>query len=246
MIAFFICYSPFHAQRVLATLIARQGQKSQTSATLVFIFTMFTHISGVTYYLSATINPILYQVLSQKFRLAFKDTFGRCLPCVRVGVPEIIYSNIGGPGGGGVSSYKLSRTGSVYSNGSFRRASINFDLPATPSAIKKTNSVGHFSFNSSSTVPVTNAERCQIIGERVPLESKTLDGALNNINNSNGSAGLVVSNNNEHTLSGSLTVPNIVDSVGVSSLSNSTSSLSAGRDCSKAKNQFLLVPSFKF
>lgn len=259
MIAFFICYSPFHAQRVLATLIARQGQSSQASPTLVFIFTMFTHISGITYYLSATINPILYQVLSQKFRLAFRDTFGRCLPCVRMGVPEIVYSNIGGTGGvggaSGVSAYKLSRTGSVYSNGSFRRASINFDVPATPSTMKKTSSVGHFSFNSSPpTTPAAaaaagTAERCSTVGDRVPLDGD--GGALSKSVDGNVGDRLVVpttTTNTEPTLSSSLTVPNIVDAVGGSSRSNSTVSLPPGQHdrSAEATTQFLLVPSFKF
>lgn len=37
-----------------------------------------THVSGITYYLSATINPILYSILSLKFRGAFKDTLEEC------------------------------------------------------------------------------------------------------------------------------------------------------------------------
>ncbi|KAH9392547.1 G-protein coupled receptor, partial [Tyrophagus putrescentiae] len=112
VIAFFVCYSPFHAQRVLASMMTRYSLKSQT---YFFYHTLLNHISGITYYLSATMNPILYQVLSRKFRIAFRDTFGGCLPCLRTTLPEITYSNIVG----GASSYKLSRTGSFYSNGSF-------------------------------------------------------------------------------------------------------------------------------
>ena len=98
------------------------------SKTYYLYHVVLTHISGITYYLSATINPILYQVMSRKFRIAFKDTFGYCLPCLRSNLPEITYSTIVG----GVSSYKLSRTGSFYSNGSFRRSSINFEEFPTP------------------------------------------------------------------------------------------------------------------
>lgn len=129
VISFFFCYSPFHAQRVLASTMHRFNINSTT---VKYAYVILTHISGVTYYLSATINPILYQLMSRKFRLAFKDTFGFCLPCLRQDLPEITYSNIIG----GVSSYKLSRTGSFYSNGSFRRSSINFDL-ATPTSERK-------------------------------------------------------------------------------------------------------------
>lgn len=45
----------------------------------VIVFNLLTHISGITYYVSATINPILYSIMSLKFRQAFKDTLGHCL-----------------------------------------------------------------------------------------------------------------------------------------------------------------------
>ena len=96
------------------------------------------------FHYSATLNPILYQLMSKKFRIAFKDTFGFCLPCFRSTLPEITYSNIVG----GASSYKLSRTGSFYSNGSFRRSSINFEA-CTPTVPRKnqlaneTNAIGN-------------------------------------------------------------------------------------------------------
>ncbi|XP_054159700.1 pyrokinin-1 receptor-like [Oppia nitens] len=79
VISFFFCYSPFHAQRVLATILMRN---SMLTPFLMNVFSILTHISGVTYYLSSTINPILYQVMSRKFRIALKDTFGRCMPCM--------------------------------------------------------------------------------------------------------------------------------------------------------------------
>ncbi|KFM74368.1 hypothetical protein X975_10254, partial [Stegodyphus mimosarum] len=46
----------------------------QQTPTAVMIYTILTYISGVTYYVSATINPILYSIMSNKFRQAFKDT----------------------------------------------------------------------------------------------------------------------------------------------------------------------------
>ncbi|CAL1262406.1 unnamed protein product [Larinioides sclopetarius] len=81
VISFCICWSPFHAQRLLAIYT------TEVTPTLVVTFTILTYISGVTYYLSATINPILYQVLSVKFRQAFKDTFSVCSKCLRVSSP---------------------------------------------------------------------------------------------------------------------------------------------------------------
>lgn len=68
--SFFICWTPFHAQRLLAIYT------EEVTPALIVAFTILTYISGVTYYLSATLNPILYQLLSGNFRQAFKDTFG--------------------------------------------------------------------------------------------------------------------------------------------------------------------------
>lgn len=45
---------------------------------LVGIYNIITYVSGVLYYISATINPILYNVMSLKFRGAFKNTLFKC------------------------------------------------------------------------------------------------------------------------------------------------------------------------
>lgn len=71
MILFFICWTPYHAQRLMAIYL-----KSPSDSDLL-IFRHLTNASGVLYYLSATINPILYSLLSLKFRRAFRDTFSR-------------------------------------------------------------------------------------------------------------------------------------------------------------------------
>ena len=73
VVAFFICWAPFHAQRLMAI-----HTTDPPTSLEVIIFTLLTHISGITYYVSATINPILYSIMSLKFREAFKDTLGRC------------------------------------------------------------------------------------------------------------------------------------------------------------------------
>jgi len=76
VVAFFICWAPFHAQRLLAIHYSRS--QSEPPAVVVLIYNALTYVSGVLYYVSATINPILYHIMSLKFRLAFKDTLGRC------------------------------------------------------------------------------------------------------------------------------------------------------------------------
>lgn len=72
VVAFFICWAPFHAQRLMAIYVRNQ------TPTAVMVYTVLTHISGVTYYVSATINPILYSIMSNKFREAFKTTLAHC------------------------------------------------------------------------------------------------------------------------------------------------------------------------
>ncbi|XP_014668659.1 PREDICTED: G-protein coupled receptor 39-like [Priapulus caudatus] len=72
VIAFFICYAPNQSQRLMVVYVQDWNEK------LVGIFHIITYVSGVLYYTSATINPILYNVMSLKFRGAFKTTLFRC------------------------------------------------------------------------------------------------------------------------------------------------------------------------
>ncbi|XP_012141144.1 pyrokinin-1 receptor [Megachile rotundata] len=78
VIAFFICWAPFHVQR----LIAIYGTNSEDHITsnskwIEFLYLLMTYISGVLYYMSTTINPILYNIMSNKFRVAFMETLSR-------------------------------------------------------------------------------------------------------------------------------------------------------------------------
>lgn len=70
VVAFFICWAPFHAQRLVAIYLATAPKEAQESSTTVYITLM--HASGILYFLSTTINPVLYHIFSNKFRRAFK------------------------------------------------------------------------------------------------------------------------------------------------------------------------------
>lgn len=70
VVAFFICWAPFHSQRLLA--VYAQSRKSEPEGALVLVYSTLTYVSGVFYYLSTTVNPLLYNIMSNKFREAFK------------------------------------------------------------------------------------------------------------------------------------------------------------------------------
>uniref|UniRef100_A0A8D9E5A1 Neuropeptides capa receptor n=1 Tax=Cacopsylla melanoneura TaxID=428564 RepID=A0A8D9E5A1_9HEMI len=70
VVAFFICWAPFHVQRLVA--IYTPGSDHHT------VYAIVTYTSGILYYLSTTVNPILYHIMSFKFREAFKETLSRC------------------------------------------------------------------------------------------------------------------------------------------------------------------------
>ncbi|XP_065212672.1 pyrokinin-1 receptor-like [Planococcus citri] len=79
VVAFVICWAPFHAQRLLAIYGLRKEEKPSNA--IITLYTVLTYTSGILYYLSATINPILYNIMSNRFRRAFKLTFGHLCRC---------------------------------------------------------------------------------------------------------------------------------------------------------------------
>ncbi|XP_022179126.1 uncharacterized protein LOC111039800, partial [Myzus persicae] len=82
VVAFFICWAPFHAQRLIAIFGSSHVSSGNLDADdIPFLHQLYgisTYISGVLYYVSTTINPILYHIMSLKFRAAFKETVLRC------------------------------------------------------------------------------------------------------------------------------------------------------------------------
>ncbi|KAL1022015.1 hypothetical protein UPYG_G00021090 [Umbra pygmaea] len=69
--AFVLCWLPFHLQRYL------MSHSSQGSSPLLSLFTQYCSlVSTVLFYLSAAINPVLYNTMSRKYRSAAAQLFG--------------------------------------------------------------------------------------------------------------------------------------------------------------------------
>lgn len=67
VIMFFLCWAPFHAQRLLY-IYAQDSDYYPDLNEWLYI------LSGCLYYFSTTVNPILYNLMSIKYRQAFKRT----------------------------------------------------------------------------------------------------------------------------------------------------------------------------
>ncbi|KAL1506812.1 hypothetical protein ABEB36_006104 [Hypothenemus hampei] len=78
VVAFFICWAPFHVQRLYTIYTTFPKPDEKTHALYLKIYSLVTYVSGILYYISATTNPILYSIMSVKFREAFKETFIKC------------------------------------------------------------------------------------------------------------------------------------------------------------------------
>ncbi|CAF0714663.1 unnamed protein product [Adineta steineri] len=73
VIAFFVCYAPLYIQRLLLAIMnLNLISDSQLSASVMAYLYI---ISGTTYYFGSVINPILYNVVSNKYRRAFRNLF---------------------------------------------------------------------------------------------------------------------------------------------------------------------------
>jgi hypothetical protein len=79
VIAFIICYAPFHVQR----LITSRLNVSHLSLIQQRAITVFYFISGIFYYFGSTVNPIFYHLFSRKYRLACIRTMKRIIRCNR-------------------------------------------------------------------------------------------------------------------------------------------------------------------
>ena len=68
VLAFFICWAPFHAQRLLYVIYYDHQWKFASDETYQLINEKLFYITGCFYYFSSTVNPILYNVMSVKYR----------------------------------------------------------------------------------------------------------------------------------------------------------------------------------
>ncbi|XP_076230594.1 pyrokinin-1 receptor isoform X2 [Nomia melanderi] len=77
VIAFFICWAPYHVQRLIYIYGTEPDHITSNSEGMEFLYLLMTYTSGVLYYVSTTINPILYNIMSNKFRVAFMETLSK-------------------------------------------------------------------------------------------------------------------------------------------------------------------------
>ncbi|KAF2880628.1 hypothetical protein ILUMI_25547, partial [Ignelater luminosus] len=66
VIGFFVCWAPFHAQRLLVIYGRDFPYYHELNAWMFYI-------TGILYYFSSTLNPVLYNVMSNRYRNAFKE-----------------------------------------------------------------------------------------------------------------------------------------------------------------------------
>ncbi|VDI42447.1 pyrokinin-1 receptor-like [Mytilus galloprovincialis] len=71
VVGFFVCWAPFHVERLVTSNI------ESWSPFLLRVYRILFYSSGVCYFCSCTINPILYSIMSLKFRQALKQTFAK-------------------------------------------------------------------------------------------------------------------------------------------------------------------------
>lgn len=67
VIAFFLCWAPFHSQRLLYLY-------GQDLVHFTDINAWLYYVTGVLYFFGSTVNPILYNLMSVKYRMAFRET----------------------------------------------------------------------------------------------------------------------------------------------------------------------------
>ncbi|XP_007526183.1 neuromedin-U receptor 2 [Erinaceus europaeus] len=67
VLVFAICWTPFHIDRLFFSFVKKWTESLATVFNLVHV------VSGVFFYLSSAVNPIIYNLLSHRFRVAFRN-----------------------------------------------------------------------------------------------------------------------------------------------------------------------------
>ncbi|KAG5670313.1 hypothetical protein PVAND_000589 [Polypedilum vanderplanki] len=73
-VSFFLCFAPFHSQRIMAVYGKVMKKSFNSDDTFMKVYIALTYLSGISYFLSTCINPFLYNLMSHKFRNASKLT----------------------------------------------------------------------------------------------------------------------------------------------------------------------------
>jgi len=70
---YFVCYAPLYLQRLLLAIITLNSNLHSEFHLLSNFLAYLYVISGITFYFGSVINPILYNIVSNKYRRAFRD-----------------------------------------------------------------------------------------------------------------------------------------------------------------------------
>ncbi|XP_061192743.1 pyrokinin-1 receptor-like [Saccostrea echinata] len=77
VVAFFVCWAPFHAERMMTVSI------TVWTVPLLRIYRILFYVSGIFYFINGTVNPVLYSVMSFKFRQGLRETILKPKCCRR-------------------------------------------------------------------------------------------------------------------------------------------------------------------
>ncbi|XP_034363282.1 neuromedin-U receptor 2 [Arvicanthis niloticus] len=69
VLVFAICWTPFHVDRLFFSFV----EVDKWTESLAAVFNLIHVVSGVFFYLSSAVNPIIYNLLSRRFRAAFRN-----------------------------------------------------------------------------------------------------------------------------------------------------------------------------
>ncbi|CAM9439053.1 neuromedin-U receptor 2-like [Lampetra fluviatilis] len=73
VLVFGLCWAPFHVDRLFYSFVTKWTE------TLALVFNTVHIMAGVLFYLSSAVNPIIYNLLSTRFRAAFRELLFRQL-----------------------------------------------------------------------------------------------------------------------------------------------------------------------